>query len=165
MLDKGMKAGVRIFLVVALLGMIAGMAWTGGLYYWHFKVERTIRYLEDHEAADALPADLEQVLWKAGCRAVPSLVRASRPARSAAHLAILTSTAVSLINREPAMDTQACDLRSRRRADMQVEPTDPEPVRAAKIARLQQWWTENGAAVHQWWRFWSGNCRYPDVVQ
>lgn len=160
-----MKLGLRVFLAAMLLGLVAAMAWAGGLYYWHFKVERAIRYLEDYPDADRLPPDLDLVLWKAGCRALPNLVRASKPTRPASYVSTTTTYAISIVNREPAMDTQACDLRSQRRVDMQVEPTDPEPVRAAKLARLQRWWGEHGPEVHQWWRFWSANCRYPEVVQ
>lgn len=148
-----------------LLGLAAGLAWAGGLYYWHFKVERAIRYIEDHPEVKTLPAEYDLTLWKAGCRAIPNLVRASKPTRPAAYLEMTTTYAVSLINREPAMDTQACDLRFKRREEMQVQADDSESVRTAKLARLSQWWTEHGAEVHQPWRFWSGNCRYPEIAQ
>jgi len=43
-----------------------------------------------------------------------------------------------------------------------VELDDSEKVRAEKVARLHEWWSQHGGEVHQWWRFWTGNCQYPE---
>jgi hypothetical protein len=154
-----MRLGLRVLLAVVLVGMLTGMAWAGGLFYWHFRIERIIRYLEDAGADCALPVDLENRLYDAGCRAVPNLIRSSGPERPPAFLAITTHVAISLINRDRATKPGECSLRGKAREEMQVETDDPAPLRAAKVARLQSWWSEHGGEIHQWWRFWTGNCR------
>jgi hypothetical protein len=153
-----MRAGLRIFLVVILAAMLTGITWAGGLFYWHFRIERILRYLEDGGEQCALPVDMENSLYAAGCRAVPNLIRASKPDRPPAFLAITTHVAISLLQK-PAQVPADCDLRNKARQDMQVETDDPPAVRTAKVARLHAWWADHGNEVHQWWRFWTGNCR------
>lgn len=153
-----MRAGLRALLALVLVSMLTGMAWTGGLFYWHFKIERILRYLEDGGPDCALPVDMENTLYHAGCRAVPNLIRASKADRPPAFLAITTHIAISLLQ-QPASNLKDCPLRNETRKEMQVETDDAPDVRSAKVARLQAWWKDHGSDVHQWWRFWSGNCR------
>ena len=158
-----MRIAVRVLLAVVLLGTIVAMTWAGGLYYWHFKVERIVRYMDEMGPEAVLSADMENTLHRAGCRALPNLIRATLPKGRPTFLAFTTHYALNAINQEPARSTQDCDLRSLRRAEMEVRPDDGPAVAADKVARLQAWWTEHGAGVHQWWRFWSANCRYPEL--
>lgn len=153
-----MRAGIRALLVVVLVSLLIGMTWTGGLFYWHFKIERVLRYMEDCGPDCALPVDQENVLYNAGCRAIPNLIRASKPDRPPLFLSTTTHIAISLIQK-PATNPKDCAIRNETRKEMQVETDDPAPVRAAKVAKLQAWWAEHGNEVHQWWRFWSSNCR------
>jgi len=153
-----MRIGLRVALVAVVLCTLSGMAWAGSLYYWHFKIERIIRYLEDGGPDCALPVDMENVLYKAGCRAVPNLIRASKPDRPPAFLAITTHVAISLLQK-PALNLGDCEIRNETRKEMQVETDDAPAVRSAKVAKLHAWWQEHGGEVHQWWRFWTANCR------
>ena len=157
-----MRTGVRLLLALGMAVMVTGMAWAGGLYYWHFKVERILRYLEDGEPDCALGPGMEATLVRAGCRALPNLVRATTPGRSPSFLNITTTQIVWLVNRDPVISKGDCDLRAQHRKDFLIELEDPEPVRSAKVARLQKWWTAFGPETHQWWRFWTPNCRDPE---
>ena len=154
-----MRIGLRVALVALVLSMLAGMAWAGGLYYWHFKVERIIRYLEDGGTNCALQPEMVSALDRAGCRALPNLMRAVRPDRPPGFLYIVTGQVVSVMNEEPAVRKADCDLRFNRRAEYRVELDDKPAVTAAKCARLKDWWAQHGTEVHQWWRFWTGSCR------
>jgi hypothetical protein len=154
-----MRTGVRILLAVMLVGLLAGLTWAGGLFYWHYKVEKVIRYLEDGGEDCAFQPGMEATLIRAGCRALPGLVRSAGPDRPAAFLSLVTNQIVWLINRDPVLTTDDCALRTQHRKDFLVEPSDPAPVRKAKVERLQAWWAEHGREVHQWWRFWTANCR------
>jgi hypothetical protein len=158
-----MRVAVRAFLSAVLLCTLTAMVWAGGLYYWHFKVERIIRYMEDGGDDATLPLDMENTLHRAGCRGLPNLVRASKPDAPAPFLAFTTLSAVKSINRVPALTSAECTARYRRSVEMVVHNDDALEVRAKKVAKLQQWWAEHGAETHQWWRFWSGNCRYPEL--
>jgi len=153
-----MRIGLRAALVALILGTLSGMAWAGGLYYWHFRVERILRYLEDGGPDGALQPEMEATLDRAGCRALPNLMRCVRPDRPPGYLHVVTRHVVSTLNRGPVLKTQDCDLRSRRQAEFRVEPDDKPAVVAAKCARLQDWWAQHGTEVHQWWRFWTGSC-------
>jgi hypothetical protein len=157
-----MRIGIRVLLGVLVTGLLAGMAWTAGLYYWHYKVERIIRYVEDGGDDARLPPEMEGTLHQAGCRALPNLLRATRADRSASFLNFTTSQIVETLNRDPVIVKENCDLRNQRRREFRVELDDPEQVRKTKVARLHEWWTQHGGDVHQWWRFWSGNCQYPE---
>jgi hypothetical protein len=157
-----MRIVVRILLGVMVSGLLTGMAWAGGLYYWHYKVERIIRYVEDGGSEAKLFPEMEGTLRRAGCRALPNLLRATRADRPPEFLNWTTSQIVETLNRDPVIVKENCDLRTRRRKDFRVEIDDPANVRAAKVTRLHAWWAEHGSEVHQWWRFWSGNCQYPD---
>jgi hypothetical protein len=157
-----MRLGLRIVLAALLIVMLGGMAWAGGLYYWHFKVERILRYLEDGGPGCALRPEMVSTLDRAGCRALPNLMRAVRPDRPADFLYLVTGRIVDTINQEPAISKADCDLRFERRITFRVEPDDPPAVSAAKCLRLQDWWARHGSEVHQWWRFWTGSCRSPE---
>ncbi|HLY08221.1 MAG TPA: hypothetical protein VKW04_02840 [Planctomycetota bacterium] len=157
-----MRAGIRILLAVAMAGLLAGVAWAGGLFYWHYRVEKVIRYLEDAGEDCAFQPGMEATLIQAGCRALPPLVRATHRERPVAFLSITTNQIVWLLNRDPVLSTDDCALRTQRRKDFLVEPTDPAPVRRAKVDRLQAWWSQHGPEMHQWWRFWTANCRDPE---
>jgi hypothetical protein len=157
-----MRTGVRIFLAAAVVATLAGMGWVGGLYYWHFRVEKVIRYVEDGGAEGRPTPEMETTLHEAGCRALPDLMRETRPDRPANFLNFTTSWIVETLNREPVTTRDVCDLRMKRREEYRVERDDSEKVRAAKVTRLREWWAAHGAEVHQWWRFWSGNCRYSE---
>ena len=157
-----MRTGVRVFLAVMVAGTLTSMGWAAGLFYWHIKVERIIRYVEDGGPEGRPTPEMEATLRQAGCRALPGLMRETRPDRPAAFLNFTTSQIVEILNREPVVAREDCDLRMKRRQDYRVELDDPEKVRAAKVARLREWWQAHGAEVHQWWRFWSGNCRYSE---
>jgi len=161
-LDRVMRMGVRILLAAMITVMLTGMAWAGGLYYWHFKVERIIRFVEDGGPEGRLLPEMEQTLHRAGCRALPNLLRATRADRYPAFLNFPTSQIVETLNRDPVIVKENCDLRNQRRREFRVELDDSEKVRAEKVARLREWWSQHGAEVHQWWRFWSGNCQYPE---
>lgn len=163
MFNRAMRIALRFLLAAVLLGTLAAMAGAGGLYYWHFQVERIVRYMDESGPDAVLSAEMENTLHRAGCRALPNLIRASRPQGRIGFLAFTTHYALTAINREPARSTQDCDLRSLRRNEMEVRPDDGAKAAAEKVGRLQQWWTEHGAEVHQWWRFWSANCRYPEL--
>jgi hypothetical protein len=154
-----MRTGVRILLLASIGLLLTGLAWAGGLYYWHYKIERVIRYMEDGGPDCKLQPGMEATIVRAGCRALPYLVRATRPERPPAFLNFTTTQIVWLLNRDPVVSRGDCDLRTQRRKDFQVEMDDPEPVRAAKAARLRDWWAAHGAEMHQWWRFWTPNCR------
>ncbi|HZE99384.1 MAG TPA: hypothetical protein VE981_20435 [Planctomycetota bacterium] len=157
-----MRVGLRIVAAALLLAMVAGILWACGIYYWHHRVERVIRYMEDGGDGAALSRDMENTLYAAGCRALPNLIRATKPDRSAAFLAFTTHQAVLILNQEPAQTKGDCDLRATRRADYEVQSDDPAPVREAKVARLSQYWTAHAGDVHQWWRFWTCNCRHQE---
>jgi hypothetical protein len=157
-----MRLGLRIVLVAMLAALLSGMAWAGGLYYWHFKIERVIRYLEDGGTSCALQPEMVSTLDRAGCRAMPNLIRAARPDRPPAFLYIVTGQIVSVMNEEPAVRKADCDLRFNRRAEYRVELDDKPALVTAKCARLQDWWAQHGTDVHQWWRFWTGSCRPAD---
>lgn len=157
-----MRPFVRTLMAVTMLLLLSGLTWAGGLYYWHFRVERVIRYLEDGGEECAFQPGMEATLIQAGCRALPPLIRATRPERSASFLSITTNQIVWLINRDPVLTTDDCALRTQRRKDFQVELSDPAPVRKAKVERLQAWWAEHASEMHQWWRFWTPNCRDPE---
>jgi hypothetical protein len=157
-----MRTVVRILLAVMMTGLLAGIAWAGGLYYWHFRVERIIRYVEDGGSEARLPPEMEESLRQAGCRALPGLLRATRADRSASFLNFTTSQIVETLNRDPVIVKENCDLRTRRRQEFRVEIEDSERIRIAKVTRLHEWWGNHGPEVHQWWRFWTGNCQYPD---
>jgi hypothetical protein len=157
-----MRLGLRIVLAALVVAMLGGMAWAGGLYYWHYKVERVLRYLEDGEPGVALQPDMVTTLDRAGCRALPNLMRAVRPDRPAAFLHIVTGQIVNVMNEEPAVRKADCDLRFNRRAEYRVELDDKPAQVTAKCARLQHWWAQHGTEVHQWWRFWTGSCRPAD---
>jgi hypothetical protein len=157
-----MRTGVRILLAVMVCALFTGMAWASGLYYWHFKVERIIRYVEDGASEAQLPPEMEGSLRQAGCRALPNLLRATRADRPVSFLNFTTSQIVEILNRDPVIVKENCDLRTLRRQEFRVEMDDSEKVRAAKVARLHGWWAAHGSEVHQWWRFWTGNCQYPE---
>jgi len=157
--NRGMRLGLKIAAAVLLTGMFGSMAWAGGLYYWHFKVERVIRYLEDGGPGSTLQPEMVSTLDRAGCRALPDLMRAVRPDRPADFLYLVTGQIVATINQGPANSKADCDLRFQRRMTFRVETDDPPAVSAAKCARLQEWWAQHGSDVHQWWRFWTGSCR------
>jgi hypothetical protein len=157
-----MRTGLRIFLAAAVVGMLAGMGWAAGLYYWHYQVEKVLRYVEDGGAEGRPTPEMQTTLRRAGCRALPDLMRETHPDGSANYLNFTTSFIVDILNREPATSPEVCDLRIKRVQQFRVETDDSEKVRAAKVARLREWWAAHGAEVHQWWRFWSGNCRYPE---
>lgn len=161
-LKWGMRWGIRILLVLGVAAMAIGIACAGGLYYWHFKVGRVLRYLEDGGPDCALGPGMEATLVRAGCRALPNLVRLSTPEKQPNFLNITTTQIVWLLNRDPVLSKGDCDLRSQRRKDFLVDVDDPEPVRTAKIVRLQAWWAQHGPEMHQWWRFWTPNCRDPE---
>jgi hypothetical protein len=161
-LDWVMRMFVRILLAVMVSCLLIGMAWAGGLYYWHYKVERIIRYVEDGGSEASLLPEMERTLRQAGCRALPNLLRATRSDRPAEFLNWTTSQIVETLNRDPVIVKENCDLRTLRRMEFRVETDDPESIRAAKVTRLHQWWGQHGSEVHQWWRFWTGNCQYPE---
>jgi hypothetical protein len=157
-----MRIGLRAALVAIALCTLSGMAWAGGLYYWHFKIERVLRYLEDCGPGGTLQPEMVATLDRAGCRALPNLMRCVRPDLPASYLHIITGQIVSALNQQPALQKQDCDLRSQRRAEFRVETDDKPAVVAAKCARLREWWAQHGTEVHQWWRFWTGSCRSGD---
>ncbi|MBV8881390.1 MAG: hypothetical protein JO332_15600 [Planctomycetaceae bacterium] len=157
-----MRLGVRLLLAATLACLAAGLAWAGGLYYWHFNVEKVIRYVEDGGPDGKPLPEMEATLNRAGCRALPNLLRATRADRPAPFLNFTTGRIVEILNRDPVIVQENCDLRAKRRSEFRVETDDSEPVRAAKVARLHDWWAAHGREVHQWWRFWTGNCQYPD---
>lgn len=154
-----MRIAVRVVLAALLAALLAGMVCAGGLYYWHFKTERALRYLEDQGPEAKLQPEMLAALDEAGCRALPSLVRATRPERPPGHLHEITSQIVRTMNGDHASKKEDCDLRAQRRSEFRVETDDPKPVIAAKCARVQDWWAQHGSEVHQWWRFWTGSCR------
>jgi len=156
-----MRIAVRVLLAVTITGMLTAMAWAGGLYYWHFKVERIIRYVEDGGPEGSLQPEMEETLRRAGCRALPNLLRATRADRYPAFLNFTTSQIVETLNLDPVIVKENCDLRQKRRQEFRVELDDPQNIRTAKVARLHEWWTLHGGEVHQWWRFWGGNCQFP----
>ena len=157
-----MRIGLRVALVALVLCTLSGMAWAGGLYYWHFTIERVLRYLEDSGPGGALQPEMVATLDRAGCRALPNLMRCVRPDVPAGYLHIITGQIVSALNQQPAKQKQDCDLRFQRRAEFRVETDDKPAVVAAKCARLREWWEQHGGEVHQWWRFWTGSCRPVD---
>src|SRR5579859_6579385 len=157
-----MRIFVRFLLAVMMTGLLSGIAWAGGLYYWHFRVERIIRYVEDGGSEAGLPPEMEESLRQAGCRALPGLLRATRTDHTASFLNFTTTHIVETLNRDPVIVKENCDLRTRRRKEFRVEIEDPANLRAAKVARLHEWWSQHGSEVHQWWRFWTGNCQFPE---
>lgn len=155
-----MRIGLRVALLALLTGLLAGMTWAGGLYYWHFRIERVLRYLEDGGPGCTLQPEMVSTLDRAGCRALPNLMRAVKADLPVDPLHILTGQVVSILNQEPAVQKADCDLRFTRRAEYRVELDDAPAVVRSKCARLQEWWAQHGPEVHQWWRFWTGSCRY-----
>ena len=140
----------RAALATAVLAALAALAWAAGLGYTAWRVRRAIvRLREEHlDARDpgsfaprGLPS--AQVVARLGCRALPALMAELDPRLSPYYLCRVGDCLTEVTDGEAP------------RAYF-----DDDPARRARaVETLLAWWRAEGAAHHQWWRFWTSRCR------
>jgi hypothetical protein len=161
-----MKFLGKPLLAIGIASALPTLVWTGGLLYWHFRIERAIRTLEQETVMSApssnhlidVPAQATQTLGEAGCRALPYLINSVNPAKKLPFLMAASTQIVETLNRAPAHTKEDCDLRFERRKRFRIEIDDAPELRKEKCAGVKEWWREHGIEVHQGWRFWSSCC-------
>lgn len=161
-----MRPALRAFLVFMILATLVTLGWTGGLLYWHLRIGKAVRILEEGTTLSSpgsnhlleVPPPAEGTLREAGCRALPYLTRALDPAKPPPFLLAASMQFVETLNLEPAVSKEDCDLRYKRREAFVINLDDPADLRRAKCERVKGWWRDHGNDAHQWWRFWSAWC-------
>jgi hypothetical protein len=150
------KTGAKIAGAAILMAMLA---WTGVVLYWHLTIRSAIQYFDDHASdvprpwdplADA-PAFL--TIRGAGCRGIPYLVRAIEASNSPEYqrgLSMLVFFAATKVNSAEA---------EARLQEVRLLSADDEPAETRqKVAAIRTWWDRHGDHYHQWWRVWSSRC-------
>ena len=158
-----MKTRIKaLILVLALLVGLPVIAWTATFLYWHVTIKNTIRKLEAHPAhtgMDGGPHPLFYPLTRAGCRAIPYLVRTmgtslNEDVQETAGAVILWHVTMS---RRPKADEEA-DAASKLFREAFFSPQDSPERRLEKHRRIVVWWEAHRFQHHPWWRVWSSRC-------
>ncbi len=129
--------------------MAALVAWGGGILYWHVRLRSAIRASERTSAPGGSVSEDEEnlkaleCLTDAGCRSLPSFIRALDPDKPLQFL----QESTQFIGGFPGWpDVEA------------IASLDSVPERRAKGDRIREWWKGHGGDVRQAWRFWSRRC-------
>ena len=162
----GMRSALKALLALSILMALTSLGWAVGLLYWHLKIEKAIRTLEEGTTYSSptsnhlfeIPPSANLTLHEAGCRALPNLIRVLDPAKELPFLVVASAHVVETMNLAPAVSKEDCDLRYQRRKEFCIYLEDSADTRKLKCDRLKEWWREHGNEVHQWWRFWSEWC-------
>jgi hypothetical protein len=151
-------------LIITLIVLIALplVAWTGTFLYWHFRINAALRDLErQHEtrtvtgSGQNLIVVPDPILGKAGCRALPYLVRDIGSAEEQSHFRDLMSFVLILLADSPFKDEE--DRNNFRTFATEFGLPRTEEWKSMRAA-FQKEWSEGKLPPHQWWRVWSSSC-------
>jgi hypothetical protein len=155
--DGEMKAPAKaLVIVLAALGALPLLAWTGTHLYWRVRILGAIRVLQDQSLRDG--GDASQVLHGAGCRALPYLIASLADSKDRSYLQTATYQ-ITLDVTSPGWGHGLLPPEALAQIDVWVvdrEDTEEEVER--RIQAIRTYWRENGHKHHQWWRVWSANC-------
>jgi len=149
---RKMKTAAKI---VGGVILVAVLAWTGTLLYWHFTLRSAI---EAQGGPNQMAARV--TLRSAGCRSLPYVIRSlDRDPKSSWQWEFLYRLLLSTSTQEdfPA-DLETGEILN----FLEGCFVDPEPTPAKEAAwrkKVQAWWEDSGSGYHQWWRVWSSSCR------
>ncbi|HEX7900357.1 MAG TPA: hypothetical protein VF950_21495 [Planctomycetota bacterium] len=166
-----MSRGARAWILwtSALLGLVA-LAWMGAVVYVDVQAGREIAELQRTYRTSSggrfeRRASPFALILLRGCPALPRLVGALDPADDASYTATLSTLIHSIVTQshgERTVSPEAANFRMRM-IDLHIDVADPPEERERKIRELRRWWTEEGAARHPAWRFWTSGCPSPIV--
>lgn len=164
-----MKTILQAGLILTSLTLIA---WSGSLLYWHLRLSRALRTLEEATVVQpnyeiggyvgdySAPRDARTTLMNAGCRSLPYLVSSLGPAQRPEYLAAAGDLIIALAAGEHShtCDDSAWEKRFDRFLPLSMYVHERPEARELKRRRIHDWWRDHGSEVHAWWRSWSACC-------
>ncbi len=147
------KTSTRVALSLPIGVMLAILAWTGTLLYWHFRIRAVVR-AESLGNSWSGGVDEWQFLERAGCRALPYLVDSLTESRNQFYLMNATHRIATEIAHGYPGGTIPYDVLD----GWIVDSVDSGTGLRRKVYAIQSYWREHGRRHHQWWRVWSGRC-------
>jgi hypothetical protein len=150
------KTGAKIAGAAIVLALLA---WTGVVLYWHLTIRSAIQYFDDHATEVPRPWDplgdtaAFATIRGSGCRSLPYLIRAieasNNPEYQRGLSMIVFFTVTKVESPEAVAKLQQVSLLS----------ADDEPAEhKKKVEAIRVWWDQHGHLYHQWWRAWSSKC-------
>ena len=141
-----------LLIVVALPAALSALVWTGTFLYWHVTIKKELR-----EMGPRHPASYGTV--SGGCRSLPYCIEALETARDPWVMDSVSWHIAAQIGASgrPASNQEMTEfwlLAIRHSFDHDAD----SEVRRARYRKILEWWQENGAKYHQWWRVWSPCC-------
>jgi hypothetical protein len=160
------KTSRKLLLIVfLLLALTPLLCWIGGLLYWRIRVGSAIREWDAStrnnprsQAPSSIPDKSAQLLYRAGCRALPQLIDAMNASKdprfqqNAMAFVLTLMVGFGPYSEESMREYHDWDSRWSFRAD----GLDFE--RRKKLENFNAWWASNGSRYHQPWRVWSNYC-------
>ena len=155
-LDVGLRAMRTALKIAIVVVTLAAVAWSATFLYWHVRIARAIRTMQQEPITPDLQGALD-VLDDAGCRAIPYLVGALDPGKYTTFLTLATThlAAAATASDDPIIRLQR---EYEQRQEWRIEKQDPPAERQRKCDLLRAWWAKDGGRYHQAWRVWSSSC-------
>lgn len=157
-----MKSPRAPLLWTAALICLPLLAWMSAWAWVQFRVQRDVAALREISEPREHPPGSERdsaVIIKAvrahGCRALPALLAELEDDIEPVH-AMYVCTALMLTLNEGGIQTPR-DLAEMLDGLPRGRPWTHPKLKANRDS-VRNWWTRNGEAVHQSWRFWSTAC-------
>jgi len=157
---------------VAGIAALTGLVWLGSFLYWHLRLTSALRAWE--KEIRAVPSGARdfsrypngpQVLYSAGCRALPYVVAALD--RSDGHPRFQEALMHYIINALPdpgPNSEESSRVLGERSSRWEFIAEGLDLERRDKLADFRAWWRENGHKYHAWWRTWSSGCGGEDAT-
>jgi hypothetical protein len=151
-----MKTGAKI---AAATLVLAVLAWTGIVLYWHLTIRSAIQYFDDHATDVPRPwdplGDTEAfaTIRGSGCRSLPYLIRAIETSTSPEYQRGLSMLVFFTVTKATSPEAEA------KLQNVALLAPDDEPAEhRRKVEAIRIWWDQHGHLYHQWWRVWSSKC-------
>jgi hypothetical protein len=150
------KTGAKI---AAATLVLAVLAWTGIVLYWHLTIRSAIQYFDDHATDVPRPwdplGDTEAfaTIRGSGCRSLPYLIRAIETSTNPEYQRGLSMLVFFTVTKATSPEAEA------KLQNVALLAPDDEPAEhRKKVEAIRTWWDQHGHLYHQWWRVWSSKC-------
>jgi hypothetical protein len=160
---------------VSVLGILA-LTWGFGILYWHFRIGSALRAWEKTAKITRVPmvtdsgipandfteygisANDSKLLYDAGCRALPYLVKALQSSSDPEFQQGLVTRIIQCLTGPGPYNEQTYELLHERESRWFFLASNLDLEREKKLADFDSWWRSNGHRYHRWWKFWSPWC-------